>query len=206
MSLWIHLKIPNSYSSKDQTSFQDFIDFINENLTSIGLPCYQYNFTIDINTIKLPEIDGSRAELAQLKYVAAMLFSDINWTPSPSFKKFSSNQIPPDLKERFMSESKSHLICNNYGKYVPIDFRKVSLPPRFINSIGSSISLKNELELLANNLNLSLKNCMYDIDAILDEMIDELQDDPLFMSKIMLVRFYNIVNNSIKYNLVICMD
>lgn len=206
MSLWIHLKTPNSYNLKERKSFQNFIDIINENLTSIGLPCYQYNFEIDIDTIKLPEIDGSRAELAQLKYVAAMLLSDNNWTPSPSFKKFSSNQIPPDLKERLINENKSHLICNNYGKYVPIDFSKVSLPPGFINLIGSSISLKNELELLANNLNLSLKNYIYDIDAVLDEMIDELQDDPLFMSKIMLVRFYNLVNISIKHNLVICMD
>jgi hypothetical protein len=203
MSLWIHFEIP---SSNDCISFKEAIDIINESLLSAGLPTYDYNFGIDIHKIRLPEIDGSRSDLSQLKYVAAMLLENSKWIPDSNFKRFSSNHIPSYLKEKILIEDRSHLICNYHGKYIPIDFKEAYLPAGFIQSLGSSINLKKELEILAENLNLKLEKHTNDIDVTIDKIIEELGDDPLFMSKIMLLRLYNIVVISIRYNLIICMD
>lgn len=206
MSLWIHLKILGSPHLRDRRSFQQSLDLINERLISVGLPTYRYPFELNLASLSLPEIDTSRSELTQLKYVAAMLSEDENWIPTSDFKRFSSNQIPIYLKEKIVIENKSHLLCNYHGKYIPLDFGGTVLPPRFLESIGSSINLKNEMELLANQLNLKLVDSMCDADHLINTMVDELEDDPLLMSKIIMIRFYSVVVASIRYNLIICMD
>jgi hypothetical protein len=206
MSLWIHLKILELHNFNHKKSFLESLNVTNEILTSAGLPSYRYPNELDTTNIDLPEIDTSRSGLEQLKYVAAMLLEDINWIPSSEFNQFSSNQIPTYLREKIKIEKISHLIWNDYGNYIPVDFGETSLSPEFLRLIGSSINLKNEMESLASKLKLNLTEYTCNIDGVINSMMDELEDDPLFMSKIMMIRFYNVVLASIKYNLIICMD
>jgi hypothetical protein len=206
MSLWIHLKVMKFQNFRYKKSFIEDINVTNESLSAAGLPMYQYPFDLDITNLELPEIDGSRNELCHIQHISIMLSENSNWIPSSEFNQFSSNKIPDDLIGKTRIENRSHLAWNNYGKYIPVDFGRTSLSSEFLTMIGSSVNLKNEMESLASKLKLNLGEYTSDIDSRIHSIIDELEDDPLFVSKIMLIRFYNIVLASIKYNLIICMD
>jgi hypothetical protein len=213
MSLWIHLNVLSSSGLRERSDFQQAIDATNNVLVSNGISPYEYPYDLKMPDVGLPEIDGSRSDLSQLRYVAAMLLHNEDWLPPLNFKRYSSEMIPRDLNEEIANKNRSHLICNSHGKYIPVDFGDSFLPPYFLRSIGSSLALKNEIESLAKKLNVTLGRNKHDVEQLIESMIDrnwETDDDSgsdlLLTSKIMMMRIYEVVLASIEYNLIILMD
>jgi hypothetical protein len=118
---------------------------------------------------------------------------------------FTRQRISPDVKEQFILENKSHLICHSryYGWYVPVDFSRFVLPPELLVSFGSSINLCNELKTIAKTLHFDLGDYNPDLFFLLQQRYDEFKDDPLFSEKMHILYLYNICLGSIKHQLII---
>ncbi len=61
-----------------------------------------------------------------LKFIAAKLRENPKWLPQSNFYK----HIPFELKQKFIAENKSHLICHTAysALFVPVKFDNLSLP------------------------------------------------------------------------------
>lgn len=182
------------------------IDYLNEELRQGGLPTYQYSpKTLPDDTI-LPWLVLRPSDLDYLKFVAAKLRENPKWTPGSDF---INQKIPFDLKQKFIAEKKSHLIChaNYYGEYVPLDFQDLPLPPHFFSSvgssIGSSINLCNELKEIGGRLKLNLGSYTPDLELLHKQRFEELENDLIGFEKMLLLYLYNFSLASIKHHLII---
>lgn len=196
MSLIIELMTKGVYQ------FRQTISAINESLQECNIPIYQYPFEFQPENYILPWMRCRPSDLDYLKFVAAELQENPNWTPS---NNFAGKKISVDLKKKFISENNSHLICHDYytGFYVPVNFQNQHLSDLFLVSIGSSISLRNELEEIAYKLRLNLGNYTPDMELLFKQREQELQNDLLGFEKMLLLYLYNITLASIQHNLII---
>lgn len=178
------------------------IAYINEELSQCGLPEYRYSPKVFPSDTVLPWINCRRSDIDYLKFIAAKLQENPKWTPD---KDFINQKIPFDLKQKFIAENKSHLICHSYcyGYYVPIDFQNVSLPDRFLDYMGSSINFCNELKDIAGKLKLDLSSYTPDLELLYEQRFKELDNDLLEFEKMLLLFLYNMTLGSINYDLII---
>lgn len=73
----------------------------------------------------------------------------------------------------------------------------------FLRSLGSSISLRDELAWLACKLKLNVKKYNPDFEVLYKEREYEFKDDPLGFEKMLLLYLYNISLASVIHNLII---
>ena len=188
--------------TKEFCQFQKKISNINKLLIECDLPVYQYPFKLQSEKYILPSLVCWPSDLDYLKFVGAQLKENPDWTPN---KDFVGQRISVDLKRKFIAENKSHLICHeNYtGFYIPVDFKDKCLPDMFLRSLGSSISLRDELAWLACKLKLNVKKYNPDFEVLYKEREYEFKDDPLGFEKMLLLYLYNISLASVIHNLII---
>jgi hypothetical protein len=202
MSLIISL----AQKTKNNLHYHKYLDqtflYLNKILMSAGLPIYQYAPKMLSQETVLPWMKCWPSDLDYLKFIAAQLKENPNWNPD---KNFVGQRISVDLKRKFIAENKSHLICHeNYtGFYIPVDFKDKCLPDMFLRSLGSSISLRDELAWLACKLKLNVKKYNPDFEILYKEREYELKDDPLGFEKMLLLYLYNLSLASVTHNLII---
>lgn len=198
MSLIISLKGKKyEYYSREQAVA------INKGLREIGILDYEFTPKVISKDVILPKKTLSRADIDYLKFIAAKLRENPKWIP-PS--NFINQHIPFELKQKFIAENKSHLICHSwYGAlFVPVKFNNLSLPPLWLSEhFGFSINLLNELKEIAGRLEFELGDYNPDLAILIQQRFDELEDDPIGFEKILILYLYNFCLASIKYGLLI---
>ncbi len=188
--------------------------YVNDKLNSYGLD----NYDVKLSDTLPNEIEPSSIQLSRwvrkafknLKIIAIELEYNPKWTPQSDSLLFdkTTNYTNEILSEIF-GKKQSHLILhsqlNGSGYYVPVDFKNIYVPDRFLNTLGSSISLRNELKKLANQLKFDLGTYSTNFDSLYDSKVDELFDkaDILADEKLVLLVLYHMSLASIKYNLLI---
>lgn len=141
---------------RNEYDIKRLVTDVNEGIRKIGILDYEFTPKVVSKDIILPEINLSTSDIDYLKFIAAKLRENPKWMP-PS--NFISQHIPFELKQKFIAENKSHLICHtNYSAlFVPVKFNNLSLPPQWLSrGFGSSINLLNELKEIAGRLNFEL--------------------------------------------------
>ena len=161
------------------------VTYSNQELSRCGIQTYCYRDNKNDDLI-LPWMSLSPSDLDYLKFIANNLRKNPKWFPD---ENFISQRIPSHLKQEIISENKSHLIChmNFCGYYVPIDFGDILLPNEFLTSIGSSVSLFNELKDIASKLKLDLGNYTPDFEILYETRVFELENDLLGFEKMLLL-------------------
>jgi hypothetical protein len=187
---------------RNEYDIQRQVSSINEGLKEIGILNYEFSPKSLSSDIILPWLKLSTSDLDYLKFVAAKLKEDSCWIPEMNFV---NQKIPFDLKQEFIDENKSHLICHdNYsGIFVPVMFRGLSLPPKCLVDFGSSINLRDELKEIAGRLKLMLGDYNPDLGNLHRQRYEELQDDPIGFEKMLVLYLYNFCLASIKHGLII---
>jgi hypothetical protein len=187
---------------KDEYRIKDKVNDINERLKEIGILNYEFTSKTIPNDTILPWLCLRVSDLDYLKFIAAKLKENPKWTPE---NNFVNQKIPFDLKQKFIKENKSHLIChsNCFGLYVPVKFRNLSLPSEYLYSFGSSVNLCNELKEIAGRLKLNLGIYTPDLTILHQHRFEELENDPIGFEKMLILYLYNFCLASIKYDLII---
>jgi hypothetical protein len=181
---------------------QHLVDNVNRTLKEIGIMDHEIAPQLINSDVILPCIDTKSFDIDCLQFVAAKLKEDPAWRPDADFIR---QPINPDVKEQFILENRSHLICHSryYGCYVPIDFHDISLPPKCLLDFGSSFNLCDELKAIAKILNFDLGDYNPDFDLLLQQRYYELENDPIFSEKMLILYLYNMCLGSIKHKLTI---
>lgn len=115
--------------------------------------------------------------------------------------------MPPGLRQLIYQEGISHLVCDIRCTvfYIPVLFDKVIYKAGF-GSICSSISLREELEEIAEKLNLDIGEYTPNIDVLIKRSKEEFKFDFLGGHKLTLLCLYNLVLASISYGSAIIVD
>lgn len=134
MSLTISLIKKQTNKLSWNKSVDKKISYLNENLVSCGIPAYQYDAKRLSDETQFPWMRCRASDLDYLKFIAAKLEENPSRAPG---NDFVSQEIPPDLRQKFISENRSHLIChhNSFGDYVPVSFQKACLSAGFLSTI-----------------------------------------------------------------------
>jgi hypothetical protein len=164
---------------------QELVDNVNFTLKEIGITDREITTKHMANDVVLPYVDTKCFNIDCLQFVAANLMKNSAWTVETDF---ISQSINPDVKEQFILENKSHLICHSsyYGCYVPVDFHDIPLPPGLLRDFGSSFNLCNELKEVAEILNFDLGDYNPNFDVLSQQRYSELENDPIASEKMWL--------------------
>jgi hypothetical protein len=181
---------------------QELVDYVNNTLNKIGIMGHEINTKLIANDVILPGIDTKTYEISSLQFVAAKLNENPAWKPEIDF---TSQRISSDIKEYYILENKSHLICQcaHSGCYVPVNFHDIPLPPGCLFGFGSSFNLCDELKTLAAILNLDLGDYSPDLYLLSQQRYQELKNDRLFSEKMMILYLYNMCLGSIMHGLAV---
>jgi hypothetical protein len=204
MSLKIYLDNPELGDSK---KFNESNIALNQALTSINLPEYEYNYDLAMNLLVDPTIYCKGFDLQFLRYIAAEFLEEPEWSPGSRFEEFLLTRRIPNFLLDDGARLKSHLIHHyaSCGCYVPLDFGMKEVPLNFLLEIGSSIALKNELENLALKLNLNLESNIMNADELEEKRINSL-DSVFWRAELMLLKMHNLATASIECNLIILLN
>lgn len=178
---------------------------INQYLDEAGLPNYHLVPNLIPYDIPLPWIRWSWSDFNDLRYLAVKLIENLSLTGDCVI---DYPEIRAELLNEQTEKNDSHLICHSpyYGYFVPVDFQNVALPDHFLNYIGSSINLRNELEDIADKLELDLGIYTPNFELLYQQRYEEFHNDSLGFEKFLILYLYNLVIASVKYNLIIEMS
>jgi hypothetical protein len=199
MSLSIDILSKKSHS-------KDFLDEsivnINQELDFHGLPKYKYPLNELPKDIQFPWICWSSSDFSNLQYFAVKVKEKLKLEYDDVF---DDRDIKFELMKEHWKKNQSHLICHStyIGFYVPLDFKGATLPDGFLETIGSSISLRNELIEISDHINFDLGEYTPDLEVLYERRRVELEEDPLRYEKSLVLSMYNMTLASINYNLII---
>jgi hypothetical protein len=189
---------------RDEYRVNETTKYINERIKEVDFSGYEFTSKAISSTTKLPQqIKLRYSEFMRLKLIASELNKDPNWIPSDSF---TTQSMSLELKEKYISENKSHLICHvsDNGYFVPVRFNHKILPNSYLTTFGSSINLCNELKEIAGRLRFNLGHYTPDLDLLFHQRIDEFDDnDPISSEKMLILYLYTFCQASIKNGLAI---